>query len=292
MFFFPDQKTPILFQGITSAMGRYQTGLALNYGTNVVSGVSHEMTGKLGSIPIYTNVPKAVRSTHPKISVVFSTPEKALGDVLEAIKAKIPLIICTTEHVPMHDALKMKLAAEKAKVTLLGPSSAGILNVGTCVMGTIPTSLFNKGDVAIVGRSSSLLFEAADQLSSFGLGISKCISLGADHLIGTSFVPVVEALNADKSTRAILVVGQVHGTLEQELAEFYQKRHPKKMFIYIPGKALARSDKTPLLGMKSVLFSDVIEEKKKLLTKAKVVWIESPDKIGKTIFDILKGKTK
>ena len=292
MFFFPDKKTPVLFQGITSVMGRYQTELALAYGTNLVSGVSHEMTGKLGPIPVYSTVAKAVRVTHPKVSVVFSTPEKALGDVLEAIKAKIPLIICTTEHVPMHDALKMKLAAEKAKITLLGPSSAGILHVGSCVMGTIPTSLFQSGNIAIMGRSSSLLFEAANQLASFGLGISKCISLGADHLIGTSFVPVLEALNMDKTTKAILVVGQVHGTLEQELASFYTKKHPKKMFIYIPGKALVRSDKAPLLGMKSVLFSDVIEDKKKLLEKAKVNWIDSPDKIGKMIFDTLKGKKK
>lgn len=292
MFFLPNQKTPVLFQGITSIMGRYQTQLALAYGTRLVAGVSHQKMNKLEEIPVYTTVAKAVQSKHPKVSVIFSTPQQVLPDVLEAIKAKIPLIICTTEHVPMHDALKMKLAAQKAKVTLLGPSSAGILNVNEALTGTMPTSLFKSGDIAIVGRSSSLMFEAANQLASQGLGVSKCISLGADHLIGTSFVPVIEALNTDKTTRAILVVGQVHGTLEQELATFYKKKHPKKLFVYIPGKALARSDKAPLLGMKSVLFSDVIEEKKNLLVSAKVTWIDSVDKIGKTIFDTLKGKTK
>lgn len=290
MFFFPDKKTPVLFQGITSAMGRHQTELALAYGTNLVAGVSHETTGDLGGVPLYATVAKAVRKTHPKVTVVFSTPDKALPDVLEAVAAKIPLIICTTEHVPMHDALQMQLAARKAKLTLLGPSSAGILNVKNAVTGTFPTSLFEKGDIAIVGRSSSLMFEAAGQLLALGLGISKCISLGADHLIGTSFVPVMEALYADRSTRAILVVGQVHGTLEQELATFYSKRHPKQVFVYIPGKTLVRSDKAPLLGMKSVLFSDVINEKKKLLTKAKMVWIDSADKIAKTI--ALKGKRR
>lgn len=292
MFFFPDHRTPILFQGITSVMGRFQAEVAFAYGTHIVAGTSHEIKGYLDSIPLYQTVKKAVHAKHPKVSVVFSTPEKALPDVLEAIEAKIPLIICTTEHVPMHDALKMKLAAEKAKVTLIGPSSAGILGVGTCVMGTIPVSLFKKGDIAIIGRSSSLMFEAVDQLAAYGLGVSKCISLGADHLIGTSFVTVMEALNSDKSTRAVLVVGQVHGTLEQELASFYTKKQPKKLFVYIPGKSLNRSDKTPLLGMKSVLFSDIIEEKKKLLTKAKAIWIDSPDKIGKTVFDVLKGKKK
>ena len=292
MFFFPDPKTPVLFQGITSTMGRYQTKIAKEYGTHLVAGVSHEATDSLEGIPVYSNVAKAVRVKHPQVSVVFSTPQKALPDVLEAVKAKIPLIICTTEHVPMHDALKMKVAAQRAKVTLLGPSSAGIWAVEKTVTGTLPPSLFNGGNIALVGRSASLMFEAVGQLTALGLGISKCISLGADHLIGTSFVPVVEALYADKATQAILVIGQVHGTLEQELASFYAKKHSKKLFVYIPGKTLNRSDKAPLLGMKSVLFSDVIEEKKKCLTRAKAFWIDSPDKIGRTIFDTLKRKIK
>ena len=292
MFFFPDKNTPVLFQGITSVMGRFQAELAVTYGTCVVAGVSHEISGKLGDIPLYSSVAKAMRAQKPKISVVFSTPQQALSDVLEAIKAKIPLIICTTEHVPMHDALKMKLAAYEAGVTLLGPSSAGILNVGQAVTGTIPTSLFPSGNIALIGRSSSLMFEAAQQLSAVGLGVSKCVSLGADHLIGTSFISIVEALNTDNSTKAILVIGQVHGTLEQELATFYAQKHPKKMFVYIPGKTLARSDKAPLLGMKSVLFSDVIQDKKERFLKAKALWIDSPDKIGQTIYDTLRGKKK
>ena len=293
MFFFPDKKTKVLFQGITSVMGRWQTEEALKYGTNLVAGVSQEIKGNLdGKVSLYPTVAKAVRSKRPQVSVVFSTPEKALPDVLEAVKVKIPLIICTTEHVPMHDALKMKMAAQKAKVTLLGPSSAGILNVENAIAGTIPTPLFKAGNVAVIGRSSSLMFEAVSQLNAQGLGVSKCVSLGADHLIGTSFLPVVEALFNDKKTAAILVVGQVHGTLEQELASFYKKKHPKKIFVYIPGKALIRSDKFPLLGMKSVLFSDVIQDKKTALKQAGLLWIESPEKIGKTIFDTLKGKRK
>ena len=129
-------------------------------------------------------------------------------------------------------------------------------------------------------------------MAAQGLGISKCISLGADHLIGTSFVPVVNSLFSDKNTRAILLIGQVHGTLEQEFADFYRKKHPKKVFVYIPGRTLARSDKAPLLGMKSVLFSDVIQEKQKSLMKVKVGWIDSSDQIGKTIFEALKGRKK
>ena len=129
-------------------------------------------------------------------------------------------------------------------------------------------------------------------LLSFSSITGNGLDTGVSFLIGTSFVPVLEALYADKETKAVLVVGQVHGILEQELADFYKKKHPKKLFVYIPGKSLARSDKAPLLGMKSVLFSDIIEEKKKCLLGAKAIWIDSPDKIGKTILDTLKGKEK
>ena len=188
----------------------------------------------------------------------------------------------------MHDSLKMQQAAKKNKVTLLGPSSAGILNVGNCLTGTLPTQLFKKGNIALVGRSSSLMFEATQQLQAEGFGISKCVSLGADHLIGTSFVPVIEALYQDKETKAILIIGQVHGTLEYELANLCNKKNPKPIFVYIPGKSIVRSDKAPLLGMKSVLFSEIIQEKKKAL--AKTIWIDSADKIGKTI--TLKRKKK
>ena len=293
MFFFPSHDTPILFQGITSISGRLQTQLALRYGTNLVAGIADKKNNTFSNLfPVFTSVKRAVHSTHPKVSVIFSTPNRALTDVLEAIHAKIPLVICTTEHVPMHDALKMQLEAQKQNVTLLGPSSAGILNVGECLTGTIPASLFTAGDIAIVGRSSSLIFEAVQQINFYGMGVSKCVSLGADHLVGTSFVPVVDNLMNDKKTKAILVIGQVHGLLEDELSEFYKKKHSKKLFVYVPGKAVVRSDKHPLLGMKSVLFSDIIKEKKKKLQKVNAIWIDSPDKIGKTIFDTLKVKKK
>ena len=291
MFFFPDKKTPVLFQGITSDAGQIYTQIAQNYGTKVVAGISADFPNTLfNGIPLFSSVKQAVRQKKPKLSVIFSTPQKALTDVLEAINAKIPLIICTTEHVPMHDSLKMQQAARKNKVTLLGPSSAGILNVENCLTGTLPTRLFKKGNIALVGRSSSLMFEAVQQLQAEGFGVSKCVSLGADHLIGTSFAPVIEALYQDKETKAILIIGQVHGTLEYELANLYNKKHPKPLFVYIPGKSIVRSDKAPLLGMKSVLFSDIIQEKKKALAKA--VWIDAADKIGKTISNTLKGKKK
>ena len=294
MFFLPKKETPILCQGITSSAGAVHTELALAYGSHIVAGVSAEKNVKTFlNIPIYHSVKEVMQkaSEKPTVSVIFSTPAQALKDAIEAIEAHIPMVVCTTEGVPMHDALKMRELAERHHVCFIGPSSSGIVCVGETLIGSIPAHLFPKGKMGLIGRSSSLMWEAVEQLKHAGLGISKCISLGTDHLISTSFVPVAKALLKDKETQAILVIGQVHGELEYELAKFYKKqKDPKKMWAYIPGRSLEKSDKRPLLGMKTVKFSDVIEAKKQALTNAGVCWIERSDLIGKTIKTQMKEK--
>ncbi len=291
MFFLPSSDTPILCQGITSATGAVQTELALAYGSRIVAGTSSDKNIRqfLG-VPVYQTVQEAVLAKAPKISVIFSTPAHALAEVAEALEAGIHFVVCITERVAMHDALKMKALAKEKGACLLGPSSMGIGVLGQTVVGSVPAHLFKKGKIALVGRSSSLMWEAARQLDMVGLGVSSFISLGADHLIGTSFVAPVKALLADEKTHGILVIGQVHGELEYELAAFYKKQKNKKpMWVYIAGKSLERSEKQPLLGMQTVKFSDIVEEKKEALTAAGALWVDSPDSFGKTL---KKGKKK
>ena len=294
MFFLPKKETPILCQGITSSTGAVHTELALAYGSHIVAGVSAEKNVKTFlNIPIFHSVKEVMQKAteKPQVSVIFSTPTRALIDAVEAIEAHIPMVICTTEGVPMHDALKMRALAEKNNVCFIGPSSSGIVCVGETLVGSIPAHLFPKGKIGLVGRSSSLMWEAVEQLKHVGLGISKCISLGTDHLIATSFVPIVKALLQDKETQAILVIGQVHGELEYELSKFYKKqKNPKKVWAYIPGRSLEKSDKRPLLGMRTVKFADVIEAKKQALIDAGFYWIDRPDLIGKTIKEQMKEK--
>ena len=294
MFFLPNKETPILCQGITSNSGAVHTELALAYGSHIVAGVSAEKNVKTFlNIPVFHSVKEVMQKADekPKVSVIFSTPSQALKDAIEAIEARIPMIVCTTEGVPMHDALKMRELAQKNDVCFVGPSSSGIVCVGETLIGSIPAHLFPKGKISLVGRSSSLMWEIVEQLKQLGLGISTCVSLGADHLIATSFVPVVKALMKDKETQSILVVGQVHGELEYELAAFYKKqKNPKKMWAYIPGRSLEKSDKRPLLGMQTVKFSDVIEAKKQALMAAGVCWIDRPDLIGQIIKKQMKAK--
>ena len=285
MFFLPTKETPILCQGITSNAGAVHAELALAYGSNIVAGTSSDKNVRqfLG-VPVYKTVADAVKFKNPKISVVFSPPSHALSDVTESIKAGLEMVICTTERVPMHDALKMKRLASEANVCLLGPSSMGVGVMDQTIAGSIPLHLFSKGKIAVVGRSSSLLWEVARQLETEKMGISCCVSLGADQLIGTSFIPPVKALLADEKTQGIVVVGQVHGELEYELAKFYAKQKNKKpMWVYIPGRSLERSDKRPLLGMETVKFSDIIERKKEALLAAGMQWIDSANMVGKTV---------
>lgn len=291
MFFLPTKETPILCQGITSSIGAVHTELALAYGSHIVAGTSADKNIRqfLG-VPVYKTVSEAVKAKDPKVSVVFATSTHALKDVEEAMKAGIKMVVCITERLPMHEALKMKNLAEKMGVCLVGPSSMGIGVMNQTVVGSVPLHLFKKGKIGLVGRSSSLLWEVARQLSNAGLGISNVVSLGADHLIGTSFVPVVGALLKDESTEGIVVIGQVHGQFEYELAEFYKKQKNKKpMWCYIPGRSLDRSDKRPLLGMQMVKFLDVIEAKKMALMAAGALWVDSPDMFGKVI---KKGKNR
>ncbi len=291
MFFLPTKETRILCQGITSRSGAVHSELALAYGSNIVAGTSVDRNvRKFLGVPVFRTVAEAVSKVNPEVSVIFSTPTRALADVTEAIRAGIKMIICGTEKVPMHDALKMKTLAQRAGVCLLGPSSMGIGVVDQTVVGSVPVQLFKRGKIGIVGRSSSLLWEAAGQIANSGLGISCCISLGADHLVGTSFVPPVAALLEDEKTQGILIVGQVHGQLEQELAAFYKKvPNKKKLWVYIPGRSLERSERRPLLGMQTVRFADIIDAKRKLLEEAGALWIDSPDAFGETI---KKGKKK
>ena len=285
MFFLPTKETPILCQGITSNAGAVHTELALAYGSNIVAGISADKNIKqfLG-IPVFKTVADAVRNKSPQVSVIFSTPLHALADVKEAINAGIKMVVCITECVPMHDALTMKKLADEKDVCLLGPSSMGIGVMGQTVIGSVPLHLFQKGKIGLIGRSGSLMWEAAGQLASVGLGVSSVISLGADHLIGTSFMPPVKALLADEKTQEILVIGQVHGELEYELAHFYRRlKNKKPIWVYIPGHSLEKSEKRHLLGMQTVKFSDVIDKKKEILLDAGIHWIDSPDMFGKTL---------
>ena len=288
MFKFPNKKTPILCQGITSISGSMHVEKAILYGSNIVAGVSKDKSvTNFQNIPVFQTVKEAVRKTHPEISVVFSSPARVLSDVEEAIKAKIPMVICPVNHVPYQDVLKMKKMAEKNNVHLIGPSAPGVVTTDECLAGTVPAHLFSKGEVGIVSRSSSLTYETVQQLSTFGLGVSACVAIGSAAIVGTSFIPVVDAFLSDSKTKAILIIGKAGGEFEYELAHFLsKKRVSKKIAVYIPGKSLKREEKTSVVGVEER--EDEIFEKEQLLEKVGVFVIRSASVVGKEMARLLK----
>ena len=288
--FIPNQNTPVLCQGITSSMGTIHTEMALVYGTNIVAGIAREKGLKSYlEVPVFQTVKEAVRKTHPQVSVVFSTPVRALADVEEAIRAKIPLVICTTEHVPMHDALKMKELAAKFGVQLIGPSSPGLVNVDKCVVGMMPAHLFPKGNVGIVTRSSSLAYEAARQLYKKGLGVSTCVALGTAPVSGMDFISVVQAFLSDPRTKAILVIGELRGIAEFDLAQWYQtQKRQKPLLVYISGKSFKPSKKLPLLGAENARPEESIAEKQEALKATQATLVYSSEAIGETVLSVLR----
>ena len=286
MIVLPTRKTPVLCQGLTSVAGATHTELAIAYGSRIVAGTGRDDNiDRFLNIPVFSSVKEAVRKTKPLISVIFFTPTTVSDDVQEAIKARIPTIICTTEHVPAQDILKMKELALKYGVHLIGPSSLGIVRTGDCLIGNIPAHLFPKGNIGLIGRSSSLIYEAIQQLAKKQRGVSVCVSLGAGELMTTSFIPVIQAMMKDNSTKAILAIGQLYGQAEFELADYYKKcRKKKPSALYIPGKTLFSNEKMPILGTNPIRPADVITQKQTALNKAGIRVIYSCEDLG-TFFE-------
>ncbi len=293
-FILPNASTPILVQGITSSLGATHTEMSIVYGSNIVGGVAREKGLKTFlDVPVFQTVRDAVKKTKPAISIIFSSPARALAEVTEAAKAKIPLIICTTEHVPLHDRLRMTEIANKYGVRLLGPSSPGLVTTNQCLAGTIPAHLFPKGNIGIVSRSSSLTYEAVQQLAQEHLGTAACVTLGTSTILGTSFIPVVQTFLSDPKIKAILVIGELKGTDEFELAKWYKdQKHKKPLVAYIGGKSFACSKKQPVVGAKTLQPAEQINTKQTALKNVGALLVYSPEKIGKTMANALKKDTQ
>ena len=244
-------------------------------------------------MPVFQTVRTAVRKTKPDMCVVFSSPVRVYEDVAEVAAAKVPLIIVTTERVPIQEALRIRQLGEKYRVSILGPASPGILVPNACVAGTMPAHLFKTGVVGIVARSSSLSYEAVQQLSAVGLGVSACVALGTSSILGCGFVRPVKALLNDPNTKAILIIGEVEGSFEMRLAEFYGRQKRKKpLFVYIAGKTLPRPAIVEMLGTHFSNPADWIRWKHQALRKAGAQIIREPDLVGTVVSDYFAGEKK
>jgi succinyl-CoA synthetase alpha subunit len=224
--------TRLVVQGITGREGSFHAKQIMEYGTNVVSGVTPGKGGQTFAekVPVFNTVAEAVAATQANCSVIYVPPAMAAGAIEEAADAGIPLVVCITEGVPVLDmTLVMPYIAERG-VRLIGPNCPGLITPGEAKVGIIPGSICKPGPVGLVSRSGTLTYEVVHHLTKNGFGQSTCVGIGGDPIVGTNFIDVLTAFNADPKTEAIVMIGEIGGTAEQEAAE-YIKRHVKKPVV-------------------------------------------------------------
>lgn len=228
-----NKETRVLVQGITGREGSFHTQLMLAYGTKVVGGVTPGKGGTVAcGLPVFNTVEEAVSQTRAEASVVFVPAKFVKEAIIESIKAGIKLIVVITEGIPVQDMLEVIAMAEKAEVRIIGPNCPGIAVPGETKLGIIPGSILLKGNIGIVSRSGTLTYEVIHNLTSSGLGQSICVGVGGDQVLGTRFIEILPLLEEDASTEAVVLIGEIGGTDEEEAAEYIKKmRTPVVAFI-------------------------------------------------------------
>jgi len=232
-----NKKSKVLVQGITGSAGQYHAVACKEYGTRVVAGVTPGKGGQeIQGTPIFNTVHDAVKKTGADVSLIFVPAGFAADAILEASDAGIGLVICITEGIPVSDMILVKRALENRKVRLIGPNCPGLITPGEAKIGIMPGLIHKKGPVGLVSRSGTLTYEAVYQLTQLGLGQTTCVGIGGDPVSGTNFIDCLEAFEADPETKAIVMIGEIGGSAEEEAAEFVQKKMKKTVVGFIAGQ--------------------------------------------------------
>jgi len=285
-----DKNTTVICQGLTGAQGTFHSEQAIAYGTKMLAGVT---PGKGGSIhiglPVYNSVEEAVKKTGASVSVIYVPPAFAADSILEAIEGKLDLVVCITEGIPVLDMLKVKRALFGSKTLLIGPNCPGIITPEECKIGIMPGHIHRKGKIGIVSRSGTLTYEAVAQTTYVGLGQSTCIGIGGDPIHGISFVECLDLFIRDDDTEAIIMIGEIGGTAEEDAADFLKQSKTTKPIVGFIAGITAPLDKR--MGHAGAIIEEngkgSAESKIEALAGAGVVISPSPSAIGKTIKELL-----
>ena len=288
-----NRATKVICQGITGEQGTFHTRQMVAYGTKMVAGVTPGKGGtNVDSIPVFNTVYDAVRKTGADSSVIYVPAPFAADAVMEAVDAGVRLVICITEGIPVLDMVRVKKFMEGKPSRLVGPNCPGVITPEECKIGIMPGHIHKKGPVGVVSRSGTLTYEAVDQLTRLGLGQSSCVGIGGDPVNGTNFVDVLKMFQEDPETKAIVMIGEIGGSAEEEAADFIKKNVTKPVVGYIAGVTAPKGKRMGHAGAIISGGKGTAEEKMTAMESSGIRVTKSPATIGKTVLEALGGPKK
>ena len=283
--------TKLIVQGITGREGLFHAKGCRDYGTKVVGGVTPGKGGtEIEGFPVYNTVQEAVAKTGANATMIFVPPVAAADAILEALDAGIELIVCITEGIPVLDMVRVKrVLPDYPKSRLIGPNCPGIISPGMAKIGIMPGRIHKQGNVGVVSRSGTLTYEAVGQLTALGIGQSTCIGIGGDPVNGTSHIDALELFNNDPDTHAVIMIGEIGGSAEEEAAAWVKANMKKPVVAFIAGQTAPPGRRMGHAGAIISGGKGTAAEKMKALTAAGITVVQSPADMGKALAERLKG---
>lgn len=292
MGIFVNARTKAIVQGITGTQGSFHTRLMLDYGTQIVAGVTPGKGGKkVHNVPVYDTVEEALQKHEADTSIIFVPAPFAADAAFEALESGLKTIVIITEHVPVKDAVQVMARAKHQGAVVIGPNTPGIITLGGCKLGIMPVHIFKRGSVGIASRSGTLTYEIATGLSTMGLGQSTCLGLGGDPVVGLSFVEVLKEFEKDEQTKAVVLIGEIGGDAEERAASFISnKGYAKPVVAFVAGRTAPKGKRMGHAGAIIMGEAGTAQSKIDAFREANVSVAEKPSDVAKILAEKLKRR--